>query len=58
MNTCTEGESPVQKHLALEESLIQVVEYKTHMLEAQVQGMSPVSREIILACEHVLAAIV
>ena len=35
-----------------------VVEYKTHILEAQVQGMSPVSREIILACEQVLAAIV
>jgi hypothetical protein len=32
VNTCTEGESPVQKHLALEESLIQVVEYKAHMV--------------------------
>ena len=35
-----------------------VVEYKTHMLEVQVQAMSPVSREIFLACEQVLAAIV
>ena len=58
VETGKDGGFPVQIHLPLEETLIQVVEDETHVLYDQVEGTNPahterlreVMRETILAC--------